>query len=242
MAALFNVASISGYATSLSPKTAMASYNIANLVISHPFWMKLWWCKKQAGAELCQAQDSFCYYWREFLSHPQLNLDIKMTLVHPPPPNTHTNSMSAISQLLLTRFQPNFKVRVLGCTTTTTITTTTTTTLITTITTTMSTTSHLLMTWFQPSFKGMFLGSTTTITTTTTTTKIQTLTTTTSTTSHLLITWFQPNFKGMFLVSTTGLTTTTSWTTTTITTTPMTTTTPTSIFLGFDSIEINLVC
>ena len=73
--------------------------------------------------------------------------------LNPPPPpttTTHTNSMSAISQLLLTRFQPNFKVRFLGWTTTTTTTaiTTTTTTLITTITTTMSTTSHLLMTCF----------------------------------------------------------------------------------------------
>ena len=48
----------------------------------------------------------------------------------PPPPTTHTNSMSAISQLLLTRFQPNLKVRFLGWTTstTTTITITTTTT------------------------------------------------------------------------------------------------------------------
>ena len=41
----------------------------------------------------------------------------------------------------------------------------------------------------------------------------------------------------MFLGSTTGITTTTTWTTTT--TTPMTTTT--TIFLGCDSIEINLV-
>ena len=33
---------------------------------------------------------------------------------NPPPPTTHTNSMSAISQLLLTQFQPNFKVTFLG--------------------------------------------------------------------------------------------------------------------------------
>ena len=34
---------------------------------------------------------------------------MKMTLIHhPPTTTTHTNSMSAISQLLLTRFQPNF--------------------------------------------------------------------------------------------------------------------------------------
>ena len=43
----------------------------------------------------------------------------------------------------------------------------------------------------------------------------------------------------MFLGSTTGITTTTTWTTTT--TTPITTTTTTTIFLGCDSIEINLV-
>ena len=43
----------------------------------------------------------------------------------------------------------------------------------------------------------------------------------------------------MFLVSTTGITTATKWTTTTPT--PMTTTTTTIIFLGCDSIEINLV-
>ena len=43
----------------------------------------------------------------------------------------------------------------------------------------------------------------------------------------------------MFLGSTTGITTTTTWTTTT--TTPMTTTATTAIFLGCDSIEINLV-
>ena len=43
----------------------------------------------------------------------------------------------------------------------------------------------------------------------------------------------------MFLGSTTGITTTTTWTTTT--TSPMTTTTTTTIFLGCDSIEINLV-
>ena len=49
-----------------------------------------------------------------------------------PPPITHTNSMSAISQLLLTWFQPNFKVRFLGWTTTITKTTTTLTTILTT--------------------------------------------------------------------------------------------------------------
>ena len=43
----------------------------------------------------------------------------------------------------------------------------------------------------------------------------------------------------MFLGSTTGITTTTTWTKTT--TMPMTTTTTTTIFLGCDSIEINLV-
>ena len=67
--------------------------------------------------------------------------------LNPPPPpttTTHTNSMSAISQLLLTQFQPKFKVRFLGWTkTTTTIIPTTTTT---TQTKTTSTTSHLLMT------------------------------------------------------------------------------------------------
>ena len=79
-------------------------------------------------------------------TQPQLNskvgCDTKMTLIHhhhpPPPTTTHTNSMSAISQLLLTRFQPNFKLRFLRLTTTTTA----------TLTTTTSTTSHLLMTWF----------------------------------------------------------------------------------------------
>ena len=50
----------------------------------------------------------------------KIGCDMKITLIHhhPPPPTTttttHTNSMSAISQLLLTRFQPNFKVRFLG--------------------------------------------------------------------------------------------------------------------------------
>ena len=68
MAALLNVASISSYATSLSPKTAVASYNFANFVISHPFWIKFWGYKKQAGAEMCQAQDSFCYDWLEFVN------------------------------------------------------------------------------------------------------------------------------------------------------------------------------
>ena len=62
-----------------------------------------------------------------------------------PPTTTHTNSMSAISQLLLTRFQPKFKVRFLGWTTTTTITKT--------LTTTAWTTSHLSTTWFWPSLK-----------------------------------------------------------------------------------------
>ena len=81
-------------------------------------------------------------------TQPQLNstvgCDTKMILIHHPPP-THTNSMSAISQLLLIRFQPNFKFRFLGWTTTTiTITTTTPTT----VTTTTLTTSHLWMTWF----------------------------------------------------------------------------------------------
>ena len=76
----------------------------------------------------------FCKYLRNKSSQPygivttptqpQLNskvgCDMKMTLIHhhhhPPPTTTttHTNSMSAISQLLLTRFQPNFKVRFLG--------------------------------------------------------------------------------------------------------------------------------
>ena len=37
-----------------------------------------------------------------------------MTLHHPPPPTTTENSMSAISQLLLARFWPNFKGRFLG--------------------------------------------------------------------------------------------------------------------------------
>ena len=77
-------------------------------------------------------------------TQPQLNskvgCDTKMTLIHHPPPpppttTTHTNSMSAISQLLLTRFQPNFKVRFQEWTTTT-------------ITSTTSTTSHQLITWF----------------------------------------------------------------------------------------------
>ena len=43
--------------------------------------------------------------------------DMKITM-HPHHPPTHTNSMSAKSHLLLTRFQPNFKGRVLGSTTT----------------------------------------------------------------------------------------------------------------------------
>ena len=53
-------------------------------------------------------------------TQPQLNskvgCDMKMTLIHHHPPTTthHTNSMSAISQLLLARFQPDFKVRILG--------------------------------------------------------------------------------------------------------------------------------
>ena len=77
-------------------------------------------------------------------TQPQLNskvgCDMKMTLIHHHPPTTthHTNSMSAISQLLLARFQPDFKVGILGWTTTTT-------TLTTTLTTT---TSHLLMSLF----------------------------------------------------------------------------------------------
>ena len=42
-------------------------------------------------------------------------LDMKMTVhTHPDPPPHHTNSMSLISQLLLTRFWPNFKDRFLG--------------------------------------------------------------------------------------------------------------------------------
>ena len=59
------------------------------------------------------------------LSKPQPNLNTtvgfytKMTLQPPPPTtttttNTHTNSMSEISQLLLTRFRWNFKGRILG--------------------------------------------------------------------------------------------------------------------------------
>ena len=71
------------------------------------------------------------------------------------------NSTSAISQLLLTRFQPNFKVRFLGWTTTITKTT---------LTTTSSTTDHLLITRFWPNFQYKFLGWTTTITKTTVTT------------------------------------------------------------------------
>ena len=86
-------------------------------------------------------------------TQPQLNstvgYDTKMTLIHHhPPPTTHTNSMSAISQLLLTRFQPNFKVMFLAWTTTTTTTITITTTTTTTLTTTTLTTSHLLITSF----------------------------------------------------------------------------------------------
>ena len=64
---------------------------------------------------------------------------------------THTHSMSAIYQLLLTQFQPNFQVRFPGWTTTTT-------TLTTALTLTTSQTSHLLMTWFSWNFKGRFLG------------------------------------------------------------------------------------
>ena len=70
----------------------------------------------------------------------KVGCDTKMTLIH----HHHTNSMSSISQLLLTRFQPNFRFRFLGWTTTTakiTITTTTT-----TLTTTTLSTSHLSMT------------------------------------------------------------------------------------------------
>ena len=60
-------------------------------------------------------------------TQPQLNskvgCDMKMTLIHhhhppPPPTTTHTNSMSVISLLLLTRFQPNLKGRFVGSTTT----------------------------------------------------------------------------------------------------------------------------
>ena len=121
---------------------------------------------------LCRHR-SFVYCHNPNSTSTQLNskvgCDMKMTLIHHPPP-THTNSMSAISQLLLTRFQPNFKVRFLGWTTTitTTTTTATTATITRTLKTTTSTTSYLLMTRFKPNFKGRFLGSTTAITTTTT--------------------------------------------------------------------------
>ena len=50
------------------------------------------------------------YQGLDFLSKPQPNLNttvgfyMKMTLQPPPPPTHHTNSKSAISQLLPTRF------------------------------------------------------------------------------------------------------------------------------------------
>ena len=58
-----------------------------------------------------------------FLSKPQLNFNLttiqpKLGLIRKwlctPPHPTHTNSMSVIFQLLLTRFWPNFKRRFLG--------------------------------------------------------------------------------------------------------------------------------
>ena len=177
--------------------------------------------------EGCQGSSGSTTHQNQYNPNSTQKLDLtwkRLYTTHPPQTQCH-QYLSC-----LPRFQPNFKVMFLEWTTTTT-------SLTTTLKTTTSTTSHQLMTRFLLSFKGRFLGLTTTITTTTTKTK--TLTTTTSTTFHPLITWFQPNFKGMFLGSTTGITTTTTWTTTT--TTPMTTTTTTTIFLGCDSIVINLV-
>ena len=75
-------------------------------------------------------------------TQPQLNSKVgfymKMTLHH-----QHTNSMSSISQLFLTQFQPNFKGRFVGSTTTITTTTWTTAT-----TTTTKATFYLLLTRF----------------------------------------------------------------------------------------------
>ena len=82
---------------------------------------------------------SFCYH-----SPNSTSTQLKSWVWHendfnsPQPPSPTANSMSLISQLLLTRFQPNFKVRFLGWTTT----------LTTTLTTITSTTFHLLHTWF----------------------------------------------------------------------------------------------
>ena len=63
-----------------------------------------------------------------------------------PPTTTHTNSMSSLSQLFLTRFLPNFKGRYVGSTTATITTTGTTTTTTTTTTRSTKATFHLLLT------------------------------------------------------------------------------------------------
>ena len=83
-----------------------------------------------SGGKLCTHNHSMkeaCFRWvmstftlgSLILSKPQPNLnttvgfDNKMTLQTPPPPPQHRNSISAISQLLLTRFWWNFKGRFL---------------------------------------------------------------------------------------------------------------------------------
>ena len=99
--------------------------------------------------------------WHQILSQPQLNhnstqpkitkvgFDTKMTLHHhhhppPPPPPPTANSMSAISQLLLTRFWWNFKGSFLGASRTDfTIKLT-----FVQATFVLATISQLLMTWF----------------------------------------------------------------------------------------------
>ena len=64
-------------------------------------------------------------YWSEFLSKPQLNVNSttiqrklgltwKWLCIPPHHPTHHRNSMSVISQLLLTRFWRNFKRRFMG--------------------------------------------------------------------------------------------------------------------------------
>ena len=58
---------------------------------------------------------SYCF----LLSKPQSNLNTRLglTIKWLCTPTHHRNSMSAITQLLLTRFGPNFKYRFLGSTT-----------------------------------------------------------------------------------------------------------------------------
>ena len=121
-------------------------------------------------------------------------------LVCTPTTTTHTKSMSATSQLLLTRVQPNCKGRSLGSITAITTTTTTWTT---TKTTTIKKTTifHLSLTWFWAKLNVRFLES---------------KTKTVRPISQQLLPQFWPNFKGWFLGSTTTRTTT-KWTATTTT-------------------------